>query len=174
MDVTPPAAGASPSPSIDLTPRTSGAAGGKKKRKWLAPVVVFVFVAGAGVVLWQLLASATTYYCNADELGTKSGCETGKRFRLLGQVDQGSIVEGSPFKFSITHNGTTVPVSYEGQPAGKFQACVPVLVEGRMVNGTFMGDRIIVRHDENYKERNPDRVAGYDSQGACSVVEQST
>ncbi len=168
MDVTPspPSTPASP---LDLTPRTSGPVGGTRKRKWLGPLVVFVLVAGAGVVMWQLLASATTYYCNADELGAKTGCEAGKRFRLLGQVDQGSIVEGAPFKFTVTHNGKTVPVSYEGQPAGKFQACVPVLVEGRMVDGVFMGDRIIVRHTENYVAKNPGRVTGYSADGACSV-----
>jgi cytochrome c-type biogenesis protein CcmE len=145
--------------AVDLTPRTAApAAPAARKRRWAAPALVFVLLAGAGVVMWQLLASATTYYCNADDLGTKTGCEAGKRFRLLGQVDQGSIVESTPFLFTVTHNGHTVPVSYEGQPSGKFQACVPVLVEGRMVNGTFMGDRIIVRHTERYVAANPGRV----------------
>jgi cytochrome c-type biogenesis protein CcmE len=158
--------------SLDLTPRTSGGASAPRKRRWLAPLVVGVLLAGAGVVMWQLLASATTYYCNADELGAKSGCEVGRRFRLLGQVDRGSIVESTPFRFTVSHNGHTVPVSYEGQPAGKFQACVPVLVEGRMVNGTFMGDRIIVRHSEKYVAQNPGRLQGYDAPGACSVEQQ--
>jgi cytochrome c-type biogenesis protein CcmE len=157
---------------LDVTPRSTGPApaAGRRARRWLAPVLVVGLVAAAGGVVFQLLSSATTYYCNADEIGTKSGCETGRRFRLLGQVDQGSIVAGTPFRFTVSHNGRTVPVSYEGEPAGKFQACVPVLVEGRMVGQTFEGDRILVRHTEEYVEQNPDRVGGYDAMGACSVT----
>lgn len=177
MDVNDPGAGADAhgigeggDEQLNLAPRAPKpvvpARGG---RRWLPPVLVVVLLAAAGGVVFQLLNSATTYYCNADEIGVKAGCEQGKRFRLLGQVDQKSIVEGTPFRFTVSHNGHTVPVSYEGEPAGKFQACVPVLVEGHMVNGTFLGDRIIVRHTEQYKEQNPNRVVGYDATGACSV-----
>jgi len=156
--------------TLDLSPRTTGATGAaRRKRRWLAPVLVVGLLAVAGGVVFQLLSSATTYYCNADEIGVKTGCEAGRRFRLLGQVDQGSIVAGTPFRFTVSHNGHTVPVSYEGEPAGKFQACVPVLVEGRLVAGTFQGDRILVRHTEQYVAKNPGRVVGYDAPGACSV-----
>lgn len=158
--------------TLDLTPRAAaaGASGGRRRRRWLGPVLVAGVVAVGGGVVYALLNSATTYYCNADEIGSKAGCEPGKRFRLLGNVDDGSIVQGTPFKFTVSHNGVTVPVAYEGEPAGKFQACVPVLVEGTYSGTEFEGDRIIVRHDENYTERNPGRVEGYDERGACYAV----
>lgn len=155
--------------TLDLSPRPAPAGPARRRRRWLAPVLVVGLLALAGGVVFQLLNSATTYYCNADEIGAKTGCETGRRFRLLGQVDDGSIVPGTPFRFTVSHNGRTVPVAYEGEPAGKFQACVPVLVEGRMAGDTFQGDRIIVRHTEQYVAQNPGRVAGYGATGACSV-----
>ena len=155
--------------TLDLTPRPRVETPAQWKRRWLAPVLVVALLAAAGGIVFQLLSSATTYYCNADEVGTKSGCEAGARFRLLGQVDDGSIVVGTPYRFTVSHNGRTIPVAYEGEPGGKFQACVPVLVEGRMVSGTFAGDRILVRHTEQYVERNPDRVDGYAARGACTV-----
>ncbi len=178
MDVTPRPGGRETADSIgeggdtlDLSPRTVGAAGpARRRRKWLAPLLVVGLLGVGGGVVYALLNSATTYYCNADEIGSKAGCEVGKRFRLLGSVDDGSIVQGVPFRFTVSHNGRTVPVSYEGEPAGKFQACVPVLVEGSFDGTDFQGDRIIVRHSENYAERNPDRVNGYDERGACSVA----
>jgi cytochrome c-type biogenesis protein CcmE len=43
-------------------------------------------------------------------------------------------------------------------------------VEGAYDGTDFQGDRIIVRHDENYAERNPGRIEGYDERGACSVA----
>ena len=156
--------------TLDLTPRVpSLPPAPSRRRRWLAPALVVGLLAVSGGIVFKLLNSATTYYCNVDEVDTKVGCESGKRFRLLGQVDDGSIVVGTPYRFTVSHNGRTVPVAFEGEPSGKFQACVPVLVEGHMVNGTFEGDRILVRHTEQYVERNPGRVTGYDARGACTV-----
>ena len=37
-------------------------------------------------------------------------------------------------------------------------AGIPAVVEGRMQGTTFAGDRILVKHTEQYIEENPDRV----------------
>jgi cytochrome c-type biogenesis protein CcmE len=34
------------------------------------------------------------------------------------------------------------------------------VVEGRLEDGTFAADRILVKHDSEYKAENPDRVPG--------------
>ena len=34
------------------------------------------------------------------------------------------------------------------------------VVEGKLEGGTFIGDRILVKHDAEYKAENPDRVPG--------------
>ena len=42
--------------------------------------------------------------------------------------------------FTISFDGATLPVRYEGQPGGIFEECQPVVVHGELVDGTFEGD----------------------------------
>jgi len=111
----------------------------------------------------MFLTSAIDYYCNVDEIGVKQGCEAGKRLRVQGTVDEGSVRnDGTVTAFTISFGGVTVPVRYEGEPGGIFKECIPVVVHGRMEGdvstGTFLGDRIEVKHSNEYEAANPDRV----------------
>jgi len=147
----------------DLTPRRVEPSRRGGRRRWI-PIVVLVGVLVAGtVVVVQFLTSAIDYYCNADEIGVKEGCEPGKRLRIQGTVDQGSVRnDGTVTAFTISFGEVTVPVRYEGEPGGIFKECIPVVVHGRMdgdvVSGVFLGDRIEVKHSNEYEAANPDRV----------------
>jgi cytochrome c-type biogenesis protein CcmE len=140
-------------------------------------VAFLVLIVGAlGVIVYQGLANATLYFCNADEVGRRSECTGSKRFRLQGTVDNGSVVEdGGTLRFTVSYNGATIPVTYQGDPGGIFQEGIPTVVEGRMQGGgagdggevgagggaggeVFAGDRILVKHTEQYIEENPERV----------------
>ena len=58
---------------------------------------------------------------------------TGKRFRLQGTVDDGSVTKTPEgIDFTVTFDGTTIPVDYSGEPGGIFKEGIPVVVEGRM------------------------------------------
>jgi cytochrome c-type biogenesis protein CcmE len=149
----------------DLSPRipsTVAAASPARKKKGLgAAVVLALILAGIGVLLFQGLSNATVFFCNADEVGVRSDCHVNQRFRLQGTVDQGSInrtYDGNVLHFTVTYNGATVPVTYQGQPEGIFQAGIPVVVEGRMTATGFAGDRVLVKHTEQYIEKHPGRV----------------
>jgi cytochrome c-type biogenesis protein CcmE len=146
---------------VDLTPRTSGPVVATKKRKVGAPVLLALVLVAAGFVVWQFLANATMYFCNADEVGHRSACTGDKRFRLQGTVVKGSVAKGAPVTFQVAYNGTSIPVQLGSEPNGIFREDIPVVVEGRMVGATFMGDRLLVKHDEKYIEKNPDRVKDY-------------
>jgi cytochrome c-type biogenesis protein CcmE len=146
----------------DLSPRSTtdvGAPPTRKRRRWGVVAALVVIVAALGVVLYQGLANATLFFCNADEVGQRSECTGDKRFRLHGVVDAGSVDEaGATLHFTVTYGGATIPVTYQGEPGGIFQEGIPVVVEGRMQGTTFDGDRILVKHTEQYIEDNPDRV----------------
>jgi len=157
----------------------------KRRRAWAAGVVLALVLAAAGILLYQGLSSATVYFCNADEVGAKAGCDAGGRFRLQGTVDNGSLVDvGGTLLFTVTYNDSTIPVRYQGEPGGIFREGIPVVIEGRLravtggggpttivpggaggegaaAGGTameFAGDRILVKHTEQYVEENPGRV----------------
>jgi cytochrome c-type biogenesis protein CcmE len=159
---------------MDLTPRTRTDLGdgdgngavpaGRRRRRWVPAAVVGTLLVVGAVVLFQGLTNATVYFCNADEVGVKGGCEPGERFRLQGTVADGSIVQSGDVveEFLVAYNGREIPVRYNGDPAGIFQEGIPVVVEGRMgTDGSFAGDRILVRHTEQYVEENPDRTKDY-------------
>ena len=158
--------------SLDLSPRAVTTRQQRKRRPWPAIIVLVLVVAAGGIVLTKFLTSAIDYYCNVNEIGSKSGCEAGRRLRVQGVVDEGSIAnDGVTTKFEMSFGGVTIPVTYDGEPGGIFKECIPVVVHGILTDGVFLGDRVEVKHSNDYKADNPDRVKneGSTSEGtACS------
>jgi len=131
-------------------------------------LIAAVLVAG-GVVVTQFLRSAIDYYCNVDEIGDRSGCDTDRRLRIQGVVDQGSVeAEGGDTSFDVSFNGATVSVFYDGEPGGIFKECIPVVVHGRFDDGgdTFLGDRVEVKHSDEYVAVNDERLDAADDLAA--------
>ena len=121
-------------------------------------MLALVLVAG-GVIVTQFLRSAVDYYCNVDEIGHRGGCEAGRRLRVQGTVDKGTVatVDGIT-TFTISFDGTTLPVRYEGQPGGIFEECEPSSCTASSSDGTFQGDRVEVKHSNEYEAANADRL----------------
>jgi cytochrome c-type biogenesis protein CcmE len=147
----------------DLSPRPSvPTAVGRRRRRRVVPMIVLaaVFVAG-GVVLTQALSTAVDYYCNADEVDVREGCEAGRRLRLQGTVAEVSVVTSTAATmFDIEFGSAIVPVEYEGEPGGIFKECIPVVVHGQFdeSTGLFLGDRVEVKHSDEYVSVNDDRL----------------
>jgi cytochrome c-type biogenesis protein CcmE len=164
---------------VDLSPRDVPAAPPVRQRgkRWPAIVVLALVLVGSGVIVTKFLGNAIDYYCNVDEIGAKSGCEAGRRLRVQGNVEEGSVArDGAVTTFLITFNGVEMPVRYDGDPGGIFQECVPVVVHGRVdeataadgtVTRTFQGDRVEVKHSNEYEAQNQGRLD--QAQDACSL-----
>jgi cytochrome c-type biogenesis protein CcmE len=148
-----------PMPS-DLTPRTAVAPSKKRRKNRSAVILLAVAVIGIGVVLFQGLSNATMYYCNADEVGVKAACSGAKSFRVQGTVDKGSLKQEDGFvTFTISFKGATIAVRHQGDPVGIFREGIPVVLAGQMVGTTFESTLMEVKHSEQYKAKNPDRVS---------------
>jgi cytochrome c-type biogenesis protein CcmE len=148
---------------VDLSPRTDETAPPVPRRRgkrWPAIAVLVLVLAGGVVIVTQFLSSAIDYYCNVDEVGTKDGCEAGRRLRIQGNVVEGSVAaDGNVTNFVVEFNGVSLPVRYDaGDPGGIFQECVPVVVHGRFTDGVFVGDEIEVKHSNEYEAQNADRL----------------
>jgi len=162
---------------MDLSPRQITATApppSTRRRNWKAYVLLAVVLIAGGIVVTKFLTSAIDFYCNADEVGHKSGCEAGRRLRIQGTVEEGSVVkDGAVTDFTITFNHVEIPVHYDGDPGGLFQECIPVVVHGTFVaasggsKGVFDGDKLEVKHSNEYAAKNADRLDQARS-AACS------
>jgi cytochrome c-type biogenesis protein CcmE len=160
---------------VDLTPRTGDDASTapKRKRKWAPMLIVALAIVGGGVVVTQFLTSAIDYYCNVDEVGVRSGCDAERRIRVQGVVEEGSVksIDGET-RFVISFHNKSLDVAYQGDPGGVFQECIPVVVHGRLNGDMFDGDRIEVKHSNQYVEANSDRIDESEKEAdACSSLQ---
>ena len=157
---------------MDLSPRTTTTAATlpppRRRNRGAVALLVLVLIAG-GVVVTKFLTSAIDFYCNVDEVGHKSGCEAGRRLRIQGTVEEGTVKkDGAVTDFVIAFKDVTMPVHYEGDPGGLFQECIPVVVHGTLdPAGVFEGDKLEVKHTNEYAAKNPDRLDPSKS-AACS------
>jgi cytochrome c-type biogenesis protein CcmE len=165
----------------DLSPRAVETAPRKRRnnRKWVSIGILVLVLAAGGLVLTKFLTNSLDYYCNVDEVGHKSGCEAGRRLRIQGTVDEGTLqTSNGVTRFDISFNKVTIPVVYDGDPGGLFQECIPVVVHGRLVTTvvdgketrTFDGDEVEVKHSNDYEAKNPERVdeaAAKNESAAC-------
>jgi cytochrome c-type biogenesis protein CcmE len=155
---------------LNLSPREPVAAPAAPRRgkRWPAIVVLVLVFAGGGIIVTKFLTSAIDYYCNVDEVGVKSGCEAGRRLRIQGVVQEHSLHQtGGVTTFTITYHGASLPVRYEGDPGGIFQECVPVVVHGQLIDGTFDGDLVEVKHSNEYEAENKDRINAANAESAA-------
>jgi len=146
---------------LDLTPReaSSRRGGGSPTRRYLAIGGVALLLTGLGVVLFNGLTSAALFYYNVDEAVAKKDTLEDQRFRMQGNVIDGSIEEtDGGVRFVIAYQDTELVVDNRGAPPELFDAEIPVILEGQFVGDEFHSDQILIRHDSTYDEENADRV----------------
>jgi cytochrome c-type biogenesis protein CcmE len=182
--VTPPEA---PPPPSSAPPRRGG---WYLDRSRLRLGIVIGLIAGAlSFLLLQGLGQATMYFYNADEAVERRESLGERPFRLQGVVLPGSLdVDDGAVRFEVGHGGEVVEVHHAGDPPELFREGIPVVLEGRFVEGSrpYRSDRIMVRHTEEYKAtdgdgvyddyeaEHPDRVDGVDSGGTAGVDSRGT
>ncbi|HEX7562251.1 MAG TPA: cytochrome c maturation protein CcmE [Bradyrhizobium sp.] len=77
----------------------------------------------------------------------------GKRFRLGGLVQPGSLVRGEDLavRFLVADDSATLPVSYKGILPDLFREGQGVVAEGALdTSGVFRADTVLAKHDETY------------------------
>ena len=132
-----------------------------KKRRGL--ILLFAAVVVAGVLLWQGLSNATVYFKTVDEAVAQRAELGDRRFRVEGVVVDGSVKgDDKGVAFVITNNNVDLSVHHTGDPPELFKPNIPVVLEGRFQGNHFESDRILVKHTEEYRKDNPDRVKDYD------------
>ncbi len=127
----------------------------KHQRLALVVVAIVALVAAAIIATWALRSQASYFYVPSEIV--KNHPAPGHVVRLGGMVEAGSIVtrpDGVTIDFIVGDGTARVPVRYSGIVPDLFVEGSGVVADGRMqANGTFIADKLLAKHDENYVPR---------------------
>src|SRR5688572_28178928 len=123
----------------------------KTRRATLIGLSLSVLALAVALVLIALKESIVFFY-SPSEVAQKE-VSVGKRFRLGGLVEDGSVErgQGTTVRFAITDKRSVLPVTYTGILPDLFREGQGVIAEGMLqTDGVFHADSVLAKHDENY------------------------
>ncbi|WP_338698716.1 cytochrome c maturation protein CcmE [Bradyrhizobium sp. 26S5] len=123
----------------------------KQRRLTLIGCALVVLAIAAGLVL-NALRDSIVFFSTPSMVAEKH-LGPGKRFRLGGLVEQGSLKRGDNLAvtFTVADGGATLPVAYKGILPDLFREGQGVVAEGALDdNGVFRADIVLAKHDETY------------------------
>ena len=151
---------------MDVTPRTAPLEPvppkpPRSRRGLVIGLVLVVLIGATGFLLVKVVGDASLYFYNADEAVAKKADLGDRQFRIQGTyVGTANEKDDGTIDFTIAYNGVRVAVEHSGSEPALFKPGIPVVLEGRWApdGSAFLSDRIEVKHGEEYREENPDRV----------------
>lgn len=122
----------------------------KKRRLYFVILGLLAVGTAAALVLSALRQDIVFFFSPTEILEAKVQTE-GRRIRLGGLVEQGSVVkDGAKVRFKVTDGAHALPVEFEGLLPDLFREGQGVVTEGRMGTGVFLASEVLAKHDENY------------------------
>lgn len=110
-----------------------------------------VLALAAGLVLNALRDSIVFF--STPSMAAEKQIEPGKRFRLGGMVEEGSLARGDDLavRFTVSDGAAKMPVAFRGILPDLFREGQGIVAEGALdSSGTFRADTVLAKHDETY------------------------
>ncbi len=124
-----------------------------RKRRLIAVVVIILGVGTAAVVAMKSLNENLLYFVSPTDV-EEQALPAGKRFRLGGLVQGGSLSRASDslaVKFIVTDGAHSVEVQYDGILPDLFREGQGIIAIGELTsNGHFEASEVLAKHDEKY------------------------
>jgi len=123
----------------------------KQRRLTMIGGALAILAIAAGLVLNALRDSIVFF--STPSMAAEKHIPAGKRFRLGGMVEQGSLVRGDNLavSFKVSDGGAALPVTYKGILPDLFREGQGVVAEGALDgSGVFKADTVLAKHDETY------------------------
>src|SRR6266576_4948416 len=122
----------------------------KQRRLTMIGGSLAVLAVAAALVLNAMRDSIVFF--STPSMAAEKHIPAGKRFRLGGLVQPGSLVRGADLAvtFSVADGGATLPVSYTGILPDLFREGQGVVAEGVLSVSGFAADTVLAKHDERY------------------------
>lgn len=123
-----------------------------RQRRMTLVLGIIAGVSVAGALALNAFRQNVTFFFDPTQVASGQ-VPTGERFRLGGMVTQGSVrrAPGSlEVRFIVTDFKHEIPVSYTGVLPDLFREGQGVVAHGKMLDGTFVADEVLAKHDEKY------------------------
>ena len=123
----------------------------KQRRLTMIGGALAVLAAAAALVL-NALGDSIVFFSTPVMVAEKH-IPVGKRFRLGGLVQPGSLVRGDNLavRFTVSDGSATLPVAFQGILPDLFREGQGVVAEGALDSaGVFKADTVLAKHDETY------------------------
>jgi cytochrome c-type biogenesis protein CcmE len=123
----------------------------KQRRLTMIGGSLAVLAAAAALVLYAM--SDSIVFFSTPSMVAEKHIAAGRRFRLGGLVQPGSLVHGDHLvvTFKVADGSATLPVSYQGILPDLFREGQGVVAEGALdPAGVFRADTVLAKHDEKY------------------------
>ena len=123
----------------------------KQRRMTIIGGSLAVLALAAALVL-NALRDSIVFFSTPTMVAEKH-VEPGKRFRLGGLVQPGSLQRGDNLAvtFEVADGNAKLPVAYKGILPDLFREGQGVVAEGALdANGVFKADTVLAKHDETY------------------------
>lgn len=127
------------------------AVGLKKRRRIQLIVIGAVMLAVATGLIGYAMRDGIEFFRSPSQFAEQP-VQDGRRFRLGGLVEAGSVVRGAgpEIRFTVTDGGASIPVVFTGVLPDLFREGQGVIAAGEMERGTFVANEVLARHDESY------------------------
>lgn len=124
------------------------------KKRLLLAVTVLVVGGALLTLVFSSFTGALVYFYTPTEIQAQSAGLVGKKIRIGGMVQEGSLVrtEGTlKIRFLVTDGHNQLPVRYDGMVPDLFREGQGVIVEGVwQPGGDFPAGTILAKHSEDY------------------------
>lgn len=159
---------------LDLTPAPAAVTPTEAtpRRRWRNWLIMGVFAAAIGVLVFQALTSARVFFYNVDEAVADRAELEDRTFRLQGTVINEPVTDASgAMVFTVGHNGVQATIRHVGEePTDLFEVGIPVVAEGRWDGDEFESQQLLVKHSESYVADNDARPGVGD--GTYEIIDE--
>lgn len=123
----------------------------KKQRRIQIIVLAFVAMAVSTALIGYAMRDGINFFRSPTQVAEEPPAAS-ETFRLGGLVEEGTLVrgQGETVTFSVTDGGATIPVSFTGVLPDLFGENQGMIGTGQLVNGVFVANEILAKHDEEY------------------------
>lgn len=119
------------------------------RNRLLTSLGIILIVAGGIYVSLYFLSENIVFFVAPSEVTEK---HLGKKIMLGGLVENGSVKKsGAEVAFNLMDGKKSIQVKFRGILPALFRESQGIVAEGRLENGVLLANRLLTKHDENYR-----------------------